>query len=561
MRVCVRDVCTIGAALGISTFVWLGPCYSDDLLGFVGGETIDKATDKINAMANKTLKDFLDDEDKRANKLLNSANNDGILLGIQAGNEMTMLTSTIRTEFANEMDQKLSSATKDLKDMLVHVQRWEDSTDKIAAKAADLEDLFAIDIQNLPFDSVRLGVRRIHGGIFVENHPNSYKIDITGPDFGAEKSDASTTFNVTLNGKTLGDPQRIPPDHAIFNVSKDDLRGLFNKEKIVTLPLIINVKRKEAGPWFDIFNWFRITKEVTQPPYDVSLVPDYVGDLTVETQYPEYEWQSIRPAETKVVSVHTDTPIAISVPNPNLTGIPAPNNMKIDRGLTIACKSNMQPARMFRNGKVWLADELKDGFVSKDWVGGGGDKDASLNAINGEFDYYFGFKIGGLWNRCAESEHCKLSRDELWANSVDTTKDTTGCPGIKVAEVNWANNDSDVTIWVRRSGTLEKLRKPPETANAPWEIVYQPRTYSPKPKLANAPTARFEVHASVPVQFDVVKEVGDTTTTLKFIPKCGTPETMVVPRDISGRFKHVQTDQLLDRTRYIYEFNYMTTFD
>jgi hypothetical protein len=264
------------------------------------------------------------------------------LLTIQAGNEMTMVSQTIRTEFGNEMDKQVASVSAELKPLVVHLQRWEDSINSINDQLVGLVDLVSLDVQQLVPWATSFAVRRLNGGVFVQNDPDSYFLDIVGPNFGSDPSGVETNFEVTLNDQPVGLPERKAPIDAIFRIKKSDIETYFDRAKLVTLPLRIKVTRKESG---GIFRLWRPNVQVAPYEYKVSLLPDLAGKITIVTSYPQYKWQALVPAETQTKVVHYDTPISVRVPSPAAAGVPEPGNMKIDRlSFKLACKADQSSA-------------------------------------------------------------------------------------------------------------------------------------------------------------------------------------------------------------------------
>src|ERR1700730_13681089 len=110
--------------LFLSNFALVTPGQAD-LLGVIGGKSIEDATRQLDEMVNRTVKDFLRDLEMLSNGLLDKGHTAGSLLTIQASNEMKVLIGTARAEFGNELNKQISSASKELKAALIHLERWE----------------------------------------------------------------------------------------------------------------------------------------------------------------------------------------------------------------------------------------------------------------------------------------------------------------------------------------------------------------------------------------------------------------------------------------------------
>jgi hypothetical protein len=446
--------------LFLSNFALVTPGQAD-LLGLIGGKSIEDATRQLDDMVNRTVKDFLRDLEKLSNGVLDKGQTAGSLLTIQASNEMKILIGTARAEFGDELDKQISSASKELKAALIHLERWEMSQRELESAVVGLIDLVSLDLQNaLPSRTV--GVRRLNGGVFVQSDPSSYYFDIVGLDFGSDPAGVRTTFVVTLNDKTLAPPERKAPINAIFRVPRSDIERLFQRENIVTLPLNIRVARREQKRLWGIFPWWGEDEREATYDYKVSLMPDFVGMVTITTSYPGYSWQALRPAEHRSFTVKGDnlvnSLVPLSVPNPALGGSPVPGNMRIEeQSFSLVCQQDIKPARQFPNGKIRLAtDEIfRNGFVTARWRGAaGGDRADSDNAMNAEMMDNFGFTVALT---CAESDHCGISKDELVRRSVETTLDASGCRHMRSEKPDFQNNGSEVIVWVK--GTPVELAR------------------------------------------------------------------------------------------------------
>src|SRR4051812_3843022 len=80
---------------------------ANDLIGLIGGASIDDATAQINAMIGTNLREFLDKLEKQSKELLDRGANAGSLLEMQAANSMTNLIYTIRSQTSVELDRQV----------------------------------------------------------------------------------------------------------------------------------------------------------------------------------------------------------------------------------------------------------------------------------------------------------------------------------------------------------------------------------------------------------------------------------------------------------------------
>ncbi|MDI4234163.1 hypothetical protein OZ411_15220 [Bradyrhizobium sp. Arg237L] len=528
-----------------------------DLLGLIGGKSIEDATKRLDEMINKTVKDFLRDLEALSNGLLDKGHTAGSLLTIQASNEMKVLIGTARAEFGNELDKQVNSASKELKAALIHLERWEMSQRELESSVVGLVDLVSLDLQNaLPSRTV--GVRRLNGGVFVQNDPTSFYFDLVGLDFGSDPAGVQTAFTVTLNGQPLAPPERKAPINAIFRIPRSDMERLFQKDNIVVLPLNIRVARQEQKRLWGMFPWWGRDERVATYDYKVSLMPDLVGKVTITTRYPGYSWQALRPAEHQSFTVRGDTLVSslvtLSVPKPALGGDPELGNMRIEESsFSLVCQKDDRPARQFPNGKIRLAsDEIfRNGFVTARWRGAaGGDRNDSDNAMNAEMMANFGFTVPLT---CAESEHCRISKDELLKRSVDATLDVSGCRHMRSEKPDFRNNSSEVIVWVRGTPVADI---PGTYVDARWQVSWQPLTWAQKPELIRGDPQVLSVYASFPLEFEIVDQPGGTTSDIRFEPTVGKPENVGVGSDITPNFRRMGQDRVGNRTVYKYKFEY-----
>jgi hypothetical protein len=563
----------------------VSPSGAKDLLGLIAGETISEAETKLRRDLDDTIGSFLSKADQTATQLLNKGTNSGSLLTIQAANQMAILSETMRSQFGDELGKKLASASLQARAMLIELQRWRDSVNELNDKLVSLEDLVALDLEDIIPFSEHLAIRRIRGGVFIKNDPSTYVISITGPHFGGDVAGVVTAFDVSLNDVKLGTPDLKPPIDAIFTVKEEVLRELFKDDQLVILPLTIHVKRSQ--PRFMHFGWS--TQEITLP-YKVSLLPKYAGTVTITSEYPKYEWQS-RGAINPITSTIRDDqaqagyPMVSAVPNPALGAKPKPGDQKIDKGsLAVKCNPDMQPARQFPNAKIYPLSCIRSGsnppwsvfekgFVSTDWVGGGGDQPASYDSINNEFFRNFGFRISRspilfrpasgpppyLENRCAENGRCALSPSELEAHSQPTSMDVSSCPIMEwnPNETNWDLQDTKVTVFIRKKigATLDVVCQ--RGGNATWQLSYDVLQYGPKADLGKK-IETYKVYAGEPVEIPVLKSEGSGAvhSAIALNPIIGPSLSGIIPADLSSNFRSSPPTELDDRVVYTYTFQY-----
>ena len=583
---------TAAAAILIVGFVCLPQLSYADLLGVLAGDTIKQATEDFKRGLDDTLGNFLTDAEKKSTALLNKGTNAGSLLTIQAANEMAILASTVRSQFGGELNTKLRSVSvQHLWPVLINLKRWELNINKLQDNMFNLEDLVALDMEDkLPFSAVNLAVRRIKGGVFIEDQPSTFSIGLVGPSFGADPSGVLTTFELTLAGKRLGSPDRKPPYYAIFTVDREDLKNKFQPDRLVTLPLNIKVTRVESA-----FLGLRQRKQEVILTYSVSLLPKYAGKVIVRSQYPVYEWALSPTIQYKNFTINDDqaavgTRITLSVQNPATTGAPQPGEMKIDpKTLTVRCLPDMQPARKLKNDNAYpltchshiypSRNIFESGFTSTNWVAGGGDQLGSYGPINEEFFNKFGFRISRfprrpfyfsvkrpqpepppyLENRCGESERCTLTPAELTASSEAATMDASACSRMewKSKEQDWEPGESKVTLWLRsKPNTIKDYVCSNWSPNATWQASYQVAIFKPKSELITGAPKEYKVYAGEPLSVEIMKQMSNTSSQLIFEPTMGDKIMKVVPDNVNDHFQYKWPIDMDDRTIHVYEFQY-----
>jgi hypothetical protein len=540
-----------------------------DLVGLLGGQTIDEATQKLKEMADKTLADFLKELDAEAKDLLERGANAGSLLGIQASNSMLNLTATIRAQFSDEMNKQVASVSTQMMPFLIQLERWHASLDKLSDRLVSLEDLVALDMLNLPFTDDSLFIRRVYGGVFVQDHPETYYLDLLGRNFGGGSSKVRASFNVLLDGQALSEARTIPPYDAVFSVPVQYIDGRFDEQKIVSLPLDVTITRTTER-WWDVTRWWAATGsfpkvETIRARYWVSLLPNKVGTLTVRNKYLHYEWQKLQPIVPLMTIVKGPGAIGpYDAPTPVKAGIPGHGSTKIDPdSISCECVPDMEDARDFGKGRVLPLshDIFAHGFRSTNNCGSAGDRAAAYATIDAQFKSLFNFTVPLT---CQEGEYAYLLPDELLKHSTPTKMDVSGCPYMKADPDPQWEADS-VGFRVELKGTpfdpVKRFFDPNNTgtSSAKWSVRYQLLTYLPTTDLSSDPDQTIPVTVKSPAAFFVMDHLGQNATTLTFTPRIGSPVDGPVGPDLVagvGVFKSNGNSKLGDRTQYRYEFQY-----
>jgi hypothetical protein len=542
---------------------------ASDLLGIIGGESIDDATKKFNYRLNDTLAKFLTDIEVKSTDLLTKGTNSTSLITVHAGNEMAILAATVRSQFGDEVNKQIRYTSVELKPILIQLQRWQDSVGQLSDTLITLEDMLALDMEDkLPF-GVHLAVRRIKGGLVIQNDPATYMIDLIGPNFGADPAGVTTTFDLRLNGVALDPPDRKPPFDAVFSIKKETIKDLFKQDQLVTIPLLITITRTEP-------RFLHVLGDKMQKltlPYKISLLPEYAGKVTVTSEYLDFDWLpannpihsptfTVSGEEARVGKVY-----GTSIPNAPINDRPKPGDMRIVRdSLDVKCIADIQPALQFPNGKTYPRlcirsgtddwNVFERGFVSPRYIGGGGDQGESYNSVNNDFFARFGFRLGRAWSgpifgskrdsppflesRCAENGHCTLMPEELFTRATATTMDVTACSRMewKPVETGWEQQDTKVTVWIRRKigapGADDTCKL---STNATWAVSYKTLAYRAKPDLITSPEQAYPVYIGIPVPIGVLNRTGNVKAKLIFDPIVGKPVNRNIPDDINENFR------------------------
>jgi hypothetical protein len=121
MIIVARYAVGLCAAFSLNLTLFLGAAYASakDVVGLLGGATFDQAASQLNGMLQTDLKTFLDGLDKTASKLLDHGTANASLLEIQASNSILNITSSVRSQFANEMDRQVSAVSTQVMPFLI----------------------------------------------------------------------------------------------------------------------------------------------------------------------------------------------------------------------------------------------------------------------------------------------------------------------------------------------------------------------------------------------------------------------------------------------------------
>ena len=545
---------------------------SEDLIGFLGGASIDDATQQLNKDTADRIDQLLTGFDTIANQLLSRGSDQASLLEIQASNSMRILVSSARTQFADEMGNQFSRASEELKPILVQLERWRLSLDKLTNTLIGIEDLVALDTLSIPFTSNPSIIRRIYGGVLVQSSPGTYYIDLLGQGFGADASDLKTAVDIKINGHSIPATKRIPPYDIIFNIPKDIVSPLFSESDSVELRLDITVIRTKSG-------LFRPKVENFSSAYTVTLLPTKLGTLGGNRQFRRFEWHAVSPDPTPYSKLLTDAGQLgpISSPSPILGGNPIVGNMRFVADTIVAsCIANIQAARIFANGKTLPVDDpvFKNGRRASNNCGSKGDRDAAIESIAGEFNGLF----GSHWNagniRCSEGEYPAIHPYDLLNPPISepSTMDVSGCRDMK-ADPNpyWEPDGNTFTMHVSgtplnpakaffNSNPSVKDPERPTGSNARWNVSYRMQVYEAAQQMGSEEITPIEMTVGDPSgdtkEVVILGDPKDTIARLKFKPTmgliaegtAGSPLGYVVP-DMSPKV-------LNDRVIYYYTFRY-----
>jgi hypothetical protein len=529
-------------------WVWLPTLVKADSLldkaigGTVDG-SIDKAKDALNQIGQQQIGTFLQGVDGISNGLLQKGANEGRLALVQAANEMQVAIGVARTQFGDELSQQIANASAQLRPVLVELQRWKDAESDIEKKAFELEDLVAMDLGRLPFSPDYFGIRRITGTVFLENAAQTYRISISGDNFGTVIVGQKVAVTATFDGAELDPPQSKAPEKVIFDVPASKVKDRFNADKIVTIPLRITVTRIKDH-W--LLGSLHPTKTVLVHNVQIALLPDLVGELIIETSRPKNDWVADTPAvQNHAISKDTDftfTTLSGAAP----TG-PAVGNQRYEEGVQADCSAVTRNAWRLHDGEVILdSDPMfgKEGWTTTFYVGEpeSPDWNKADQLARDKFGWTPGFSNN---NRCSKGNHCHLDAAEIQAHSEAITTSVDECKRMRMGEKNFSPNHSSAIITIRGNTPHESL----------WTVTVPISTYK-EIGINTDPVQVKPVYASKPVTFDI-QTPKLTVTNLHFRPKNDTDKYGVLPGSIPNGPQYVQESNLgSNTTRYEYSFHY-----
>ncbi|MGO6812239.1 hypothetical protein ACCS61_32605 [Rhizobium ruizarguesonis] len=472
------------------------------LMDFLGVTNLsDRTTDAMNSILTQRIDQFLGGMDQLSGQMINDGSNQGKLLLVQAGNEMQLTISTIRSQFAGEMDRTIDKASKELRPLLDELEKWRVVQNELASKVVELEDTVAMDLDRIPFTKDYFGVRRAYGTVLVPD-ADIYRVHIIGPHFGQVVPNEVITVTADLDGIDLGPPSQVPPNGMEFVVPAAAVKDKFETDKITSVPLHLTLKRIENG-------WLWNTKTVLKQDLRVSLLPKIVGILSIETQRPKFDWVTTGVQADSAV-IRADKVFNLSVGRPVVTDVPREGDERLAQPAEAHCDKVSQNARRFPNGKIVLeSDEIfTRGWFVPFWIGAdeGPDWDRSNRSA---FDTW-GINVS-FWRmqRCRHNDHCYLTPNELRDRSALTQILVDDCARMRMAETNWLQNNSRVSIWVRGAATQDSLWK----VSAPVETYRQISVLRDQSKVFNVAQGQL-------LQIEVDDPEG-TLTTVNFVPKNG----------------------------------------
>jgi hypothetical protein len=508
--------------------------------------TIEKSIAEAQAALDKVLKEridqFLNGADGVATDLINKGANEGRLALVQAGNEMQIAIGVARSQFGNEMDHQIESASAALQPILLELQRWRDAKDELEGKAFEMEDLIAMDLGRLPLSPDYFGIRRLSGTAFLENAEPTYRIGITGDNFGTEVVGQTVTVTATFDDVPLTDQQKQAPEKVFFNVPATMVAGRFKTDQIATVPFHITVTRVK-NHW--LFGSWWPSKVMLEHEIKVALLPDLVGELIVETSRPKYDWVDDAPA-SQSKAIAQDTSFAFDTLTAKGPQGPEKGNQRYGDPVA-TCGPITQNAWKLYNGNVVLDSDplIQRGWTSPSWVGQPEPPD--WNRFDAMARALIGWTPGfSNNNRCSHGNRCTLSPDEIKSHSQAITIPFEECSRMRMVEKNFSSSRNSLSVWIRGKATHESL----------WTVTAPIQTYKEVSIIPDDPVGE-PVYVSKPTQFDI-KNPSLTVTTLRFRPKNGSEKTGILPNGVPKGPQPVSSPQPLggNLVRYFYQYSY-----
>ncbi|MGO9428219.1 hypothetical protein [Rhodoblastus sp.] len=508
-----------------------------DMLG--AADDIKMASDDFKQVATDSIQKFLDGAQRIGKDLVNQGVNEGRVALVQGGNEIQVAVANARSQFGNEMSNQIQDASETLQPILVELQRWEELVNTLKTTAIDLEDSFAIDLGRIPLSKDYFGVRRVTGVVIVENDKTVHPIRVTGDNFGATIVGQTVNVNASVDGMPLDQPQKVGPHQVQFEIPAKQLAGKFTRDKLGIANLKIVVTRTKTN--FGIFH------TDTTLEHDVSLVllPAYVGELTIQTERPTYDWV---PSDPQRVTHAISQPTAFAFPEliPESPKGPETGNQKYGPDVVASCGPVTETAWRLLTGEVVLDSDplIRGGWSSSSWVGSPRGPDL------GRFDNEAMQRIGwtpGFWTHdmCPSNEHCTISPNDIKAHAQQTTTEVNTCSFMRMAEKNYANHDSSLIAWIRGAAEHESM----------WTVTAPVFTYKETGRHSDAPKIS-PIYASELNNFDIDNQ-SKSITMLSFKPKNGVPSERPLPESIPGGLFYESKSSIGDNTtRYFYKFEY-----
>lgn len=389
-------------------------------VGWFVGSTPGDVLRQADEIASRRIDQLFTDMQKLSDQWLQEGTDKGNLLLVQGGNQLQMVVAAARMQFGAELSHQVRDASQQLRPFIDAMLTMKKEVHAGEEKLVDLEDLLALDLQNLPLADSCFCIRRILGTAVVENAGDSYKVVVRGKDFGITGKDR-IFFDARLDGQPLGNPVRVGPDDAEFEIAEGVLKSRFNPHKATALDLKLVITRK--GSWFS-------GEDHIDYVLKLSLLPDEAGNLLVSVIRPKYVWKALDPPQTNTVLVERAQTITMQVPTGVIAGLPQLNQQKWDdTSLAFACKPASKAARVFKSGAVVFADDpiFSKGWQTQRYLGA---KKTDWEDADKEIMRTWGFGYN-TWavNACGplnSGQHCFVPAKVLLDNSVPIAKLTTG---------------------------------------------------------------------------------------------------------------------------------------
>jgi hypothetical protein len=520
---------------------------STSVLDMVVGPKIDESIIKAGAALDQIGKDridqFLRGMDDISTELLRSGANQGRLGLVQAGNEIQIAIGVARSQFGAEADRQISNASAQLRPILVELQRWRDAKDQIIASTLELEDLVAMDLGRLPLSPDYFGIRRVTGTALLKGAAGTYRISVSGDNFGTEIVGQDVSVSAKLEDQELAAPEKKAPEKVFFNIPAAMVSGKFKEDSIATIPFQLTVTRIK-NHW--IFGSLWPDKTVLHHNINLALLPTYVGKLTVKTERPKYAWVEDNPVTIKQ-PIAADT--VFQFPNLNGEGPEGPlkGNQRYgaDNSINATCSAVTFNAWSLFSGEEILADDplFKDGWQTDFYVGEPESPD--WNKADDAARKRFGWTPGFAINRCSKGNHCKLSADEIKKHSTPIIVQRDECNKMWRAETTGAANRSNVAVWIRGRADHNSL----------WSVTAPVSTYKQIGTIEDPKPKTYMVYAGKFLPIDI-ENAQDTVSLATFEPSNGGPQDGVLGQDISKGPKYVEEKQLGGTKKYLYRFEY-----